>query len=186
MPYRVILGDWHVLLVWPCNCSCPYVSVSRAVVNICGFCPMVLSSLDVCWGRSWVLTLLYLSVSKVARFVVAQRRAVITHFDCIFPPLANVYLWDFTFYFPNCHSASGRELFPASQPFPDEITPFFFFPQFSMWELNAGKFCPFFSFFLVVLELYSILIHFWCWYLISVTDVLHICSVLSVCNFCIA
>lgn len=40
---------------------------------------------------------LYLSLSEAVCSVVAQRRAVIAHFDCTFPPLANVYLWDLAF-----------------------------------------------------------------------------------------
>lgn len=69
--------------------------------------------------------ILYLFCVRDTWFVVVQRSAVIT--ILIVPFL----LWlMFTcgtlpfFYFPNCHSAHGRELFPASQPFRVEIAPF--------------------------------------------------------------
>lgn len=168
--------------MWPCSYSCPYLSVSYAVMNTCGFCPMVELSLDLCWGRSWVLTCFYIFLyPEVAWFVVAQRRAVITLFDCTFFPLADVYLWDLTFLLlPKLSFSKWQRIVPCFPTFSWWNSSLFFFPHFFMWELN---FVLYVFFPLVVLQLYSIPIHFCCWYLVSITHGLHICSVLTVCNF---
>lgn len=84
---------------------------------------------------------LYLSVSW---FVVAQRRAVIAHYDCNFPPLANVYLWDLAFLLhPKLSHCTWQRIVPCFPTFSWWNSSLFFFPQFSMWELNTGTFCLF-------------------------------------------
>lgn len=52
---------WVIGMSWSCGLGATPVitlpGVSHAVMNTCGFCPVVELSLDVCWGRCWVLIL---------------------------------------------------------------------------------------------------------------------------------
>lgn len=184
----VILGDGHVQVMWPCNYSCPYVTDCLSFIDKHLW---LLSHGGVVPGcvlgeKLGFNLFLYLSVSEVAWFVVAQRRAVITHLNCTFPPLANIYLWDLTFLLPLKLSLSKWQrivlCFPTLSWWNSSL---FFFPQFSLWELILVNFVLCF-FPLVLLQLYSIPICFCYWYLVSITHILHICSVLTVCNFDIA
>lgn len=145
-PSDTCLSYWVTGMSWSCGLlAAPvlrWLSVSHTVMDTCGFCLMVELSLDVCWGRSWVLTLFCIFLCQRYRGLLWLGEGQWSHI-LIVPFL----LWlMFTcgtlpfFYFPNCHTAHGRELFSASQPFSWWNSSLFFFPQFYMWELNTDKF----------------------------------------------